>query len=228
MSERKRTIGYVRVSTDEQAREGISLDAQAERIRALALAKDWDLSAMIEDKGFSGRSLERPGMEELIKICKQKRLDIVIVYKVDRLTRKQKDLWHLLEDVFDRNGVGLVSVTEPFDTTAAIGKAFLGMLGVFAQLERDMISERTVEALREKKRQREWVGRRPTGFQIEENHLEEDREVIRRIQKAKRLRRQGRSIRDISGALGIPRSTLHRLLRVNLKSLKSKYLNSLA
>ena len=228
MSERKRAIGYVRVSTDEQAREGISLDAQTERIRALAVAKDWDLAAIIEDRGFSGKNLERPGMVELIKGCKHKRADIVIVYKVDRLTRKQKDLWHLLEDVFDKNEVGLVSVTEPFDTTAAIGKAFLGMIGVFAQLERDMISERTVEALREKKRQREWVGRRPTGFQIKDVHLELDPEAIRRVEKAKRLRRQGRSIRDISGALGIPRSTLHRLLGVNLKSLKSRYLNNVA
>jgi site-specific DNA recombinase len=226
MSERKRAIGYVRVSTDEQAREGISLDAQTERIRALAVAKDWDLAAIIEDRGFSGKNLERPGMGELIKSCKHKRADIVIVYKVDRMTRKQKDLWHLLEDVFDKNEVGLVSVTEPFDTTQAVGKAFLGMLGVFAQLERDMISERTVEALREKKRQREWVGRRPTGFQIDEKRLEEDPEAIRRIQKAKRLHRQ--SIRDISGALGIPRSTLHRLLGVNLKSLKSRYLNNIA
>jgi site-specific DNA recombinase len=228
MSERKKAIGYIRVSTDEQAREGISLDAQAERIRALALAKGWDLQAIIEDKGFSGKNLERPGMRELIKDCKHRKADIAIVYKVDRLTRKQKDLWHLLEDVFDRNGVGLVSVTEPFDTTAAIGKAFLGMLGVFAQLERDMISERTIEALREKKRQREWVGRRPVGFQINGKHLEEDAATIRKIEKAKRLKRQGRTIRDISSALGIPRSTLHRLLGINLRSLKSRYVNNIS
>jgi site-specific DNA recombinase len=226
--ETKKAIGYVRVSTDEQAREGISLDAQVERIRALAIAKDWELVEIIEDKGFSGKNLERPGMEKLIESCRRKKANVAVVYKVDRLTRKQKDLWHLLEDVFDKNSVGLVSVTEPFDTTAAMGKAFLGMLGVFAQLERDMISERTTEALGEKRRQREWVGRVPAGFSINEKHLEEDPDVLGKLQKAKRLRRQGRSIRDISGALDIPKSTLHRLLNVNLRTLKSRYLNNLA
>jgi site-specific DNA recombinase len=226
--DKKRAVGYVRVSTDEQAREGVSLDAQTERIRALAVAKDWELVEIIEDKGFSGKNLERPGMEELIKSCRKGRADVCVVYKVDRLTRKQKDLWHLLEDIFDKNSVGLVSVTEPFDTTTATGKAFLGMLGVFAQLERDMISERTTEALGEKHRQREWVGRVPAGFSINGKHLEADQEAMRRIEKAKRLRREGRSIRDISDALDIPRSTLHRLLNVNLKTLKSRYLNDLA
>jgi len=224
----KKAVGYIRVSTEEQAREGISLDAQAERIRALAVAKDWELVEIIEDKGFSGKNLERPGIQELIGSCCGRKADVAVVYKVDRLTRKQKDLWHLLEDVFDKNGVGLVSVTEPFDTTTATGKAFLGMLGVFAQLERDMISERTTEALGEKRRQREWVGRIPAGFSVNEKHLKEDPEVLGKLQKAKRLRREGRSIRNISGALDIPKSTLHRLLSVNLKTLKSRYLNNLA
>ncbi|MGB6864240.1 MAG: recombinase family protein, partial [Candidatus Aminicenantaceae bacterium] len=131
----QKAIGYIRVSTEEQAREGISLEVQADRISALAKAKGWDLVEIIEDRGLSGKNLERDGIKQIISKCKEGEADIVIVYKVDRLTRKQKDLWHLLEDVFDKHDVGFISVSESFDTTTATGKAFLGMLGTFAQLD---------------------------------------------------------------------------------------------
>ena len=125
-----RAVGYVRVSTEEQAREGVSLEAQVERIKALAVAKGWDLDGVIQDRGFSGKDLNRPGIQDLINRCKAGEIDVVIVYKVDRLTRNQKHLWHLLEDVLESHDVGFISVSEPFDTTTATGKAFLGMLGV--------------------------------------------------------------------------------------------------
>jgi site-specific DNA recombinase len=220
----KKAIGYVRVSTDEQAKEGLSLDAQADRVKAFARAKGWELAEIIEDPGQSGKDLSRPGVRRLVDICRDRGADVVIVYKVDRLTRKQRDLWSLLDDVFIPNDVGFVSVTEPFDTTAAMGKAFLGMLGVFAQLERDMIVERTRAALSFKKGLGEWIGRRPTGFKINGKKLEADPEAMRKIERAKQLRRQGKSYRAISGLLAMPKSTVCDLVNVNLKSLKSKYL----
>jgi site-specific DNA recombinase len=221
-----RATGYIRVSTEEQAKEGISLEAQAERIKALAIAKGWQLTGIIEDRGYSGKNLERPGVKRLIDICKKDKVDIVIVYKVDRLTRRQKNLWHLLEDVFEPCDVGFISVSEPFDTTTATGKAFLGMLGVFAQLERELISERTREGLRHKRINGEWVGRQPVGFKINgEGRLEEDPETLRRIQRAKRMKREGRSVRDIAGVLDMSKSTVHRLINVNLRSLKFQYIN---
>jgi site-specific DNA recombinase len=224
----KKAVGYVRVSTEEQVKEGISLEAQTARIQAFALAKGWNLIKIIEDRGFSGKNLERPGMKELLADCEKKGIDVIVVFKVDRLTRKQKDLWYLLEDVFNSNDVGFVSVTEPFDTTTATGKAFLGMLGVFAQLERDLISERTVEALNQKKKQGEWLGRQPTGFKISSNgKLEIDQDMIRKIQRAKRLKREGKSFGDISKVLDIPKTTIYRLVNANLKSLKAQYSNTL-
>lgn len=223
-----RVIGYVRVSTEEQAREGISIEAQEERIRALATAKGWSLVNIIEDAGYSGKNLNRPGAKSLIDICRKTEADVVIVYKVDRLTRKQKDLWFLLEEVFEASRVGFVSVTEAFDTTTAAGKAFLGMLGVFAQLERDLVSERTREALIHKKTKREWIGRKPTGFRMnEEGRLEEDPDALKMIARAKRLRRQGASFGDISRALGTPKTTIYRLVNANLRSLKSNYCRGL-
>jgi site-specific DNA recombinase len=200
-----KAIGYVRVSTEEQAREGVSIEAQEKRIRALATAKGWDLVEIIRDPGYSGKNLSRPGMKSLIDSCRRGMANVVIVYKVDRLTRKQKDLWNLLEEIFEKNQVGFISVTEAFDTTTAAGKAFLGMLGVFAQLERDLVSERTREALNHKRAKGEWVGRKPTGFRMNEGgRLEEDLDVLKMIARAKRLRRQGASFGEISRALTVP------------------------
>jgi site-specific DNA recombinase len=222
----EKAMGYVRVSTDEQAREGVSLEAQAERIKALAKAKGWKFEGIVDEPGYSGKDLNRPGIKQLIEKCRKREIDIIVVFKVDRLTRKQKDLWQILEDVFIPNEVGFISVTEPFDTTTASGRAFLGMLGIFAQLERDLVSERTVEALSHKKKKGEWYGRLPKGFRLDsKGRLEGDPETLEKIQKAKRLKRQGKSFQAISEALNMPKTTVFRLVNTNLKSLKSQYLN---
>ena len=230
MNEREiRAIGYVRVSTEEQAREGLSLEGQEERIKALAKAKGWHLIDIITDAGYSGKNLIRPGAQRLINLCQQGAIDVVAVFKVDRLTRRQKDLWRMIEEVFESNRVGFVSVTEAFDTTTAAGKAFLGMLGVFAQLERDLVSERTREALHQKKFKHEWVGRLPVGFMMSETgQLVEDPDSMKLIARAKRLRREGASFAEISMALETPKTTVHRLINANLKSRKHNYLNLLA
>ncbi len=223
-----RAIGYVRVSTEEQAREGVSIEAQEERIRALAAAKGWDMIEIIRDAGFSGKNLGRPGARRLIESCRLRAADVVVVFKVDRLTRKQRDLWHLLEEVFEANRVGFVSVTEAFDTTTAAGKAFLGMLGTFAQLERDLVSERTREALRHKRAKDEWIGRIPIGFKMNEGgRLDEDPTALKLISRAKRLRRDGASFRDISRSLGIPKTTAYRAVNADVRKLKATYINSL-
>jgi site-specific DNA recombinase len=222
-------IGYVRVSTEEQAREGVSITAQEERITALATAKGWNLVKIIRDAGYSGKNLNRPGAESLIGICRKAEVDVVIVFKVDRLTRKQKYLWYLLEDVFYKNQVGFVSVTESFDSTTAAGTAFLGMIGVFAQLERDLVSERTREALNHKRAKGEWVGRTPTGFRINgEGRLEADPEALKTIARAKRLKREGASFGSISRALEMPKTTIYRLVNANLRNRNHNYLNTIA
>lgn len=219
-----RAIGYVRVSTEEQARVGVSIDAQEERIQALAAAKGWSLAEIIRDAGYSGKNLGRPGIRRLIDSCRQHAADVVIVFKVDRLTRKQRDLWHLLEEVFEANRVGFVSVTEAFDTTTAAGKAFLGMIGTFAQLERDLVSERTREALGHKRRKGEWVGRKPTGFTLgPDGRLTEDVPGMRMIAKARRLRREGASYGDISRTLGAPKSSIYRLINADGRRRKANY-----
>lgn len=181
----KSAVGYIRVSTEEQVKEGISLDNQEARIRAFATAKGWDLIAIYRDAGRSGKSLRRPEIQALIENAKAKKFDVVIVYRVDRLTRKQRDLWFLLDDVFTKNDIGFISVNEPFDTTAAIGKACLGMIGLFAQLERDLISERTKDALAHKKELGGTLGR-PLITELGEGELET-------VSYIRNLRREGLS-----------------------------------
>lgn len=134
-----RVFGYCRVSTASQT-EGYSLDEQKERIEAYCKALGWELVKVFVDGGESGAKIDRPALQ---KMCERvKEVNKVVVYKLDRLSRSQKDTLFLIEDVFLKNGVDFVSITENFDTSTPFGKAMVGILAVFAQLEREQIKER--------------------------------------------------------------------------------------
>jgi len=193
-----KVVGYIRVSTEEQSREGVSLENQKERIENYAKAKGWNLIKVYSDPGYSGKDLKRPGIQELIQDIREKKFEAVIVYKVDRLTRKQRDLYNLLEGEFETHGVGFVSITETFDTTTATGKAFLGMLGVFNQLERDTISDRTKDALAHKIDKGEPVGHAPIGFHYAGKQLEEEPEKLELVKRVFDLRKKPRGKKRLS------------------------------
>src|SRR5229473_2860839 len=108
-------IGYARVSTDRQADQGVSLDAQTMRIRAMATVQSAELVDVIVDGGESAKSMNRPGVRRVLAMVEAGKIDTVIVAKLDRLTRSVKDLCELLEH-FERKGVALVSVAESLDT----------------------------------------------------------------------------------------------------------------
>ena len=133
---------YIRVSTQEQAAEGYSISEQTERLTKYAEAHDWTIYKTYTDPGYSGGSLDRPAMQDLIKDAAAGRINKVLVYKLDRLSRSQKDTLYLIEDVFIKNNVDFVSMTENFDTGTPFGRAMIGILSVFAQLEREQIKER--------------------------------------------------------------------------------------
>lgn len=135
---------YIRVSTQEQADEGYSIGAQTERLKAYCTARDWLVFDTYIDPGFSGSNTDRPALKKLIHDVKKKKIDTVLVYKLDRLSRSQKDTLLLIEDVFNKNDVSFVSINENFDTSTAFGRAMIGILSVFAQLEREQIRERTM------------------------------------------------------------------------------------
>ena len=133
---------YVRVSTSSQAEEGYSIDEQKAKLEAYCEIKDWKIYDTYIDGGFSGANTQRPELERLISDVKRKKIDMVLVYKLDRLSRSQKDTLFLIEDVFAKNDVAFISLQENFDTSTPFGKASIGMLSVFAQLEREQIKER--------------------------------------------------------------------------------------
>ena len=140
----KRVLLYIRVSTTRQDLEGYSIPMQKERLFAYCKAKGWVVVGVFVDPGFSGASLDRPGMASLIEAVEAKKGDAVLVYKLDRLSRSQRDVLYLLDEVFEPNGIAFVSMQESFDTSTVFGKAVMGILSVFSQMERATISERTM------------------------------------------------------------------------------------
>lgn len=137
---------YIRVSTDRQAEEGYSIEIQRERLTAYVKSMFGDKDVVVQffvDDGYSGGNLDRPGIQSLIETVQQGVGTHVIVYKLDRLSRSQKDTLYLIEDVFLANNVAFISMQESFNTATAFGRAVVGILSVFAQLERENIFERT-------------------------------------------------------------------------------------
>ncbi len=128
-----KTIGYVRVSTDKQADRGVSLDAQAEKIRAMAVVHSAELLDIIVDGGESAKSLNRPGMSRLLALVDAGEVQVVIIAKLDRLTRSVKDLCTLLER-FSKRGVALISVAESLDTGSAAGRLVLNIMTAVSQV----------------------------------------------------------------------------------------------
>jgi site-specific DNA recombinase len=198
----EKAIGYIRVSTSEQATEGISLDNQKAKIRAYCALNDLNLIEIIEDAGKSGKNLNREGIDTLLDKIRKREVSAVIVYKLDRLSRKVIDTLTLIE-TFEKAGVAFHSLTEKIDTSTAMGRFFLNITASLAQMERDLISERTRDALQMKIANHERAGQIPFGWRLADdgNALiphEEEQEVIRIV---RRLHSQGFSYRMICEAL---------------------------
>lgn len=188
--------GYIRVSTDLQAEKGYSIGEQEERLKAYCTAKGWNLIKIYADPGFSGGDMERPALQEMIRDIKA--YDIVLVNKLDRLSRSQKDTLHLI-DVFAAENCCFVSMEESFDTTTPIGIAMVGILAAFAQLERAQIKERMKMGKQGRAKKGLWHGGKqvPIGYDFTDGQLvlNEDAPQVRLIYD---MYLKGTSIRDIA------------------------------
>jgi DNA invertase Pin-like site-specific DNA recombinase len=195
-------VGYCRVSTESQADRGVSLDVQADKIRAMATVQDSELIDIIVDGGESGKSLQRPGIQQMIALVDRRDVQVVIIAKLDRLTRSVRDLGELLER-FQRRGVALVSVGESLDTGSAAGRLVLNVMASVSQWEREAIGERTRDALRHKKALGHRVGAVPFGFAL----AHDGRTLIQHPPEQSILkaianhRRQGLSLRQVAQEL---------------------------
>lgn len=132
---------YARVSTEEQATEGFSIPAQKERLESFASSQGWHIHDFYVDDGYSAKNLERPQIQRMMNDIKANKFDVVVVYKLDRMVRSVADLHHLLK-LFDQNKVMFKSATEMFDTTSAMGRFFITLVGAMAEWERQNIGER--------------------------------------------------------------------------------------
>lgn len=192
-------IGYVRVSSEEQATSGLSLDAQRERIRAYCHARGWVLADIVTDAGWSASTLERPGMDTVRTLMRKRLVDAVVSVKLDRMTRSVRDL-HALLQLSQETHVGLVSVTENLDTSSAAGRLMVNVLAAMAEWEREVIAERTVAALAVKRQRGERVSRFASIGQEEGERGAEERAALDMVRQ--RLERErGASLRSIARML---------------------------
>ena len=138
---------YTRVSTEDQAREGYSLDVQRDYLIGFAKREGYQIyfadnkSKIYQDDGYSGYSLERPAMTQLLEDARAGKFDLILVYKLDRFSRRLRDILNILDEL-DSLGIQFKSATEPYETTSSSGKLMLQQLGSFAEFERNRIIER--------------------------------------------------------------------------------------
>ena len=204
---------YIRVSTDAQREEGYSIDAQKEMLTAYCVSKGIKKYEYYIDGGFSGSNIDRPELKRLIEDVKNGKINCVLVYKLDRLSRSQKDTLYLIEDVFNPHNVDFISLNESMDTSTPLGRLMLGILSAFAQLERENIKERTSMGMKERVKEGYWMGggRVPFGYDYDQSLgilvPNRDAETVRRIYE---LYLDGYSLNAISRMLGLRYEKLAR------------------
>jgi site-specific DNA recombinase len=173
---RSRCAIYTRKSTDEGLEQAFnSLDAQREACAAFILSQKHEgwtvLPTLYDDGGYSGGTMERPALQRLLADIEAGQIDVVVVYKVDRLTRALSDFAKLVE-VFDRRGVSFVSITQQFNTTTSMGRLTLNILLSFAQFERELIGERVRDKIAASKKKGMWMGGTvPLGYDAKDRKL---------------------------------------------------------
>ena len=169
----QRVAIYARVSTQEQAENGNSLDFQIEKLKAYCQLHEFKIVGEYVDAGVSGAKSERPALNKLKKDIDK--IDIVLIYKLDRLSRSIKDTMNLIEDLFKPNNVNLISLSENFDTSQAMGMATIGMLSTFAQLERETIKERMMAGKQQAVKNGKYLSMAPFGYIKKDGQLIKDK-----------------------------------------------------
>lgn len=165
MKEELKAAIYIRVSTEDQSKEGYSLEVQREYLESFAARENYEVFKVYRDDGISAYSTRRPALQQLLADAKAKRFEIVLVYKIDRFSRNLKDLLMLADALFSY-GVAFKSATEPFDTSTSAGKLMFQQLGSFAEFERNRIAERVFPGMIKGVQQGNWQGARfvPFGY----------------------------------------------------------------
>jgi site-specific DNA recombinase len=203
---RARCAIYTRKSSDEGLEQAFnSLDAQREACAAFILSQKhegWSvLPTQYDDGGYSGGSMERPALKRLLADIEAGKVDVVVVYKVDRLTRALSDFAKLVE-VFDRRRVSFVSITQQFNTTTSMGRLTLNVLLSFAQFEREVIGERVRDKIAASKKKGMWMGGMPPlGYDVKDRKLFVNSDEARTVVDVYRRYLALKSVRDLHDEL---------------------------
>lgn len=205
---RRKVVGYCRVSTDQQAGSGISLDAQRQQIVNYCNLHDLDLVEVIVDGGQSGKDLDRPGFQRVLSLLEAGKAYGLVIAKLDRLSRSIIDICKLVDQYFANQKYALLSVSENIDTKSATGRLHLYLISVFAQIERESIVERVTTAIRHYQAQGGRVGCAPYGWRYSDRLdargnriLEEHPQQQAAIMRMCALHDEGKNIRQIIEAL---------------------------
>lgn len=204
------TVAYCRVSTEEQAEEGYSIDGQADKLRVYAQLHDLGEVVVVADPGRSGKDLDRPGLQQMLAMVERGHVANVLVWRLDRLSRNLGDLI-LLADQFGDRGVALHSFMERIDLSSATGRMFYNVLGSFAQFYREQLAENVKLGLHQAARQGRWVNRPKTGYDLIDGRLVPN-DMAPVVQRIFQLRARGRSFQQIEDATGVKFSTVRLIL----------------
>lgn len=211
----KRIAGYIRVSSQDQRKEGYSLDAQKNKIIDYCKQNSFELIKIYEDAGISGGTInKRPAFKQLIIDAKNKRFDGILVFKFDRAFRNLKDAVITLDD-FRKIGIDFISITENIDTTTAMGNAMFGIISVFAQLERDLTSERMDSSFWQKFNQGKSIGKCPTGYKWNKKSkiMEIDTKKAEMVKEIFKSTIQGISYRVICNKFNLKPQSYYNIIR---------------
>jgi len=227
----EKALAYVRVSTTEQVREGVSLDAQEERIRAYCRMSGLSLANVIREEGISGskRLASRPGGKQVTDALAAKDIRHVVALKLDRLFRDAADALNQTR-AWDRAGIALHLVDmggQTLNTATAMGRMFMTMTAAFAELERNLIAERTQAALLYKKSKRLVYGAVPYGYSRHGDALKVIEMECDRIRQIQDWRARGWSLRKIADALNGKKVRTKRSRRWHASTIRHILRNSL-
>lgn len=204
----RRAVLYQRVSHSSQVEDGISLEAQRTKLRSYAVTYDLEVVAEVEDAGISAKSLARPGLQHALRLLDDGVADVLVVTKLDRLTRSVKDLGFLVEEYFSKPTCSLASVEEALNTRNAAGRLVLNLLASVASWEREICGERTKTALAQLKSDGVRLGREGYGWRRVDDVDNEGRKIVVAVEEERtiidrvcELRRGGLTLRAIAAVL---------------------------
>ena len=201
MYEMKKACVYTRVSSDEQVK-GFSLEEQERMCKAAIESKGWEYVTTFSDPGISGRTMKRPGLQSMIAAIKDGEVQAVVIYKLDRLSRKQRDTMTIIEDIITANDIDLVSLNETLDTSTPWGRAMIGILSSFNQMESENIQMRTQMGREAKMKKGGYAGGKPPiGYKSVNGELTivpDEAEIVRLVF---RLRKEGGTYKGIASEL---------------------------